>query len=77
MDIAERRIAVRDLFDGYRGSGEHGVVAYGGDLDVRPPYQREFVYKGHQRDMVIDTVLRGRPLNVIRRIQRDEVGDAV
>jgi hypothetical protein len=46
-------------------NAESGVVAYNGKLDVRPPYQREFVYKDKQREAVIDTVLKGYPLNVI------------
>lgn len=33
--------------------------------DIRPKYQREFVYKDAQRDEVIRTVLKGLPLNVI------------
>nr|WP_254616388.1 DUF262 domain-containing protein [Pseudomonas koreensis] len=42
-----------------------GVQAYGGKLDVRPPYQREFVYKDKQRDAVLETLRRGFPLNVM------------
>lgn len=33
-------------------NNEKGVVGYGGKLDIRPPYQREFVYKDKQRDNV-------------------------
>lgn len=44
---------------------EDGVRGYGGKLDIRPPYQREFVYKDHQRDAVIHTVSKGFPLNVM------------
>jgi len=65
MKITERKIKIRDIFDGYKNSEEEGVVAYGGRLDVRPKYQREFVYKDKQRDAVIETVLKGFPLNVM------------
>ena len=65
MKITERKIKIRDIFDGYKDSEEEGVVAYGGRLDVRPKYQREFVYKDKQRDAVIETVLKGFPLNVM------------
>ena len=44
---------------------EGGVVGYVGKLDIRPPFQREFVYKAKQRDAVIDTIVRGFPLNVM------------
>nr|WP_306255021.1 DUF262 domain-containing protein [Ornithinimicrobium cryptoxanthini] len=33
-------------------------------MNIRPPYQREFVYKDKQRDAVIDTIFKGFPLNV-------------
>ena len=65
MKIDLHRIKVRDVCDGYRDNAEEGVVAYGGKLDVRPKYQREFVYKDKQRDAVIDTVRKDFPLNVM------------
>ncbi|MBI5729058.1 MAG: HNH endonuclease, partial [Candidatus Magasanikbacteria bacterium] len=52
MKIDLHRISVRKVFDGYKDSDEEGVVAYGGKLDIRPKYQREFVYKPEQRDAV-------------------------
>ena len=64
MNITEQHITVRDLFDGYQDSGDDGVVALGGRLDIRPPYQREFIYKPEQQRAVIDTVLKDCPLNV-------------
>ena len=65
MKIRLEHIAVRDLFDGYQDHGEKGVVAYGGKLDVRPAYQREFIYKSDQQQAVIDTLSKGYPLNVM------------
>ena len=65
MNIRLEHIAVRDLFDGYQDNGENGVVAYGGKLDVRPAYQREFIYKPEQQRAVIDTLSKGYPLNVM------------
>ena len=65
MTIQLVHIKVRDLFNGYQDNGPDGVVAYGGKLDVRPAYQREFVYKLEQRQAVIDTLSKGYPLNVM------------
>ena len=65
MTIQLVHIKVRDLFNGYQDNGLDGVVAYGGKLDVRPAYQREFVYKPKQQQAVIDTVSKGYPLNVM------------
>ena len=65
MKIELKEIAVRELVANYADNQENGVVAYGGKLDVRPPYQREFVYGDKERMAVIDTVMQGFPLNVM------------
>ena len=65
MKVELHDIAVRELIAGYSDDGEGGVTGYSGNLDIRPPYQREFVYKDRQRDAVIDTITKGFPLNVM------------
>ena len=65
MKIEETKVTIGDLVDGYRDNGEGGVIGYGGNLDIRPRYQREFVYKDKQRNAVIQSVLSGFPLNVM------------
>jgi hypothetical protein len=65
MKIELREILVRDLANGYEDNAEEGVFGYGGKLDIRPPYQREFIYKDKQRDAVIDTITKNFPLNTI------------
>ena len=65
MKITLKEISVRDLTDGYEDNGDTGVIGYGGKLDIRPPYQREFIYKDAQRDAVINTVTKDFPLNVM------------
>jgi hypothetical protein len=72
MRIDPKEITVRDLVKGYKDSAEAGVVAYGGKLDVRPAYQREFIYKDKQRDAVIDTINKGYPLNVMYWAVRED-----
>lgn len=65
MKITQHEIPIQEIFDGFRDDGENGVTAYGGRLDVRPPYQREFIYKPEQEKAVINTVINGFPLNVM------------
>jgi Protein of unknown function DUF262/HNH endonuclease len=65
MKIELKEITVRDLAVGYKDSAEAGVVGYGGRLDIRPPYQREFIYKDKQRNAVINTITKDFPLNVM------------
>lgn len=72
MKIELKEITVRDLSDGYEDNAENGVVGYGGRLDIRPPYQREFIYKDKQRDAVITTITRDFPLNVMYWAVRED-----
>ena len=65
MKIKLHEILVKDLYKGYIDKNEDGVWAYEGKLSIRPPYQREFVYKDDQRKAVIDTVRKNFPLNVM------------
>ena len=65
MKIELHKIPVRQLVEDYRDDGEGGVTGYGGRLDIRPKYQREFVYKQSQRDAVINSIQNNRPLNVM------------
>ena len=65
MNIQLHEIEIRDLVTGYEDKGDEGVVGYGGKLDIRPAYQREFIYKDKQREAVVDSVMNGFPLNVM------------
>ena len=65
MEIKKMAIRIADLFDGYSNDDELGVFAYGGKLNIRPAYQREFIYKPDQQLAVIQSVLNGFPLNTM------------
>lgn len=65
MKIELKEIAIRDVAKGYINDNEEWVVGFGGLLNIRPKYQREFVYKDKQRDSVIETVRKDFPLNVM------------
>ena len=72
MKIILHKIPVRDLYAGYVNSGYDGVVGYGGALDIRPMFQREFVYDNAKQQAVITTLLSGFPLNVMYWSKRVE-----
>ena len=74
MKIELKKITVRELADDYVDNEEAGVLGYSGKLDIRPPYQREFVYKDKQRDAVIDTIFKSFPLNVMYWAVREDGG---
>jgi hypothetical protein len=52
-------VSIRDLVNGFTDTEELGVYAFGGNLNVRPAYQREFVYDDKKRALVIDSVASG------------------
>lgn len=72
MKIQLKEITVRELTKDYQDNDEQGVVGYGGKLDIRPPYQREFIYKDKQRDAVINTIEKDFPLNVMYWAVRED-----
>lgn len=72
MKIELKEITVSDLITGYQDNQEYGVTGYDGKLDIRPPYQREFIYKDKQRDAVINTITKGFPLNVMYWAVRED-----
>lgn len=74
MKIQLHKIRIGDVFHGYIDSAEEGVVAYNGTLDIRPKYQREFVYDNKKRAAVIETIEQGFPLNVMYWMVRDGGG---
>lgn len=65
MKISLEHILVKDLVNGFNDNGENGVYGFGGQLNIRPKYQREFIYDIPQQQAVIDTILKGYPLNVM------------
>lgn len=73
MVINEMKLKVRDLIQGYNeDDATNRVVAWGGKLDVRPEYQREFVYDDDKRNAVINTVLNSFPLNIMYFVDRQD-----
>lgn len=72
MKIELKEITVRELTQDYQDNEENGVVGYGGKLDIRPPFQREFIYKDKQRDAVINTITKDFPLNVMYWAVRED-----
>lgn len=72
MKIELLDITVRELVEGYEDDGDGGVRGYDGLLDIRPPFQREFIYKEKERNAVIDSILKEFPLNVMYWSDRED-----
>lgn len=70
--VAQTNIKVSDLVNGYLNDTATGAVeAYNGRLNVRPAYQREFVWDkgsttgGKKQEALIDSIMKGYPINVM------------
>lgn len=80
MQIDKTEIKIKELVAGYTRDEESSqVVAYADSsgvarLNIRPKYQREFVYKEAQRNAVIDTILKGFPLNIMYWVKNVDFG---
>lgn len=77
MEITLHQIKIRELAEGYQDLSvtEEGIVGFGGRLNIRPKYQREFVYDDKKRNAVIDTVWNKFPLNVMYWVETDGTSD--
>ena len=72
MKIEQINVTVGEVVKGYVNNEEQGVRGYDGLLDIRPPYQREFIYNDKEQQAVINTVLHGYPLNVMYWVKRSD-----
>ena len=72
MNIELKEIKVRDLTKGYQDNEENGVIGYDEKLDIRPPFQREFVYDIKERNAVLNTLQKDFPLNVMYWAVRED-----
>lgn len=72
MKIQLNEVTIREIANGFLDSAEEGVVGYGGLLDIRPKYQREFVYDEKKRNAVVETIRKGFPLNVMYWVVTDQ-----
>jgi len=72
MNIELHELEIREVVNGYVDSADEGVFGYGGKLNIRPKYQREFIYDEIRRNAVIDTVRKGFPLNVMYWVKNED-----
>jgi hypothetical protein len=72
MNIQLHEIPVRDVVHNFVNNDEEGVIGYDGKLNIRPKYQREFIYGEKQRNAVIDTLTKNFPLNVMYWAQNED-----
>ncbi|MBQ9772675.1 MAG: DUF262 domain-containing protein [Lentisphaeria bacterium] len=72
MKIELHELTIREIAENYTDNNENGVTGYNGKLNIRPKYQREFVYDDKKRNAVIETIIRGFPLNVMYWVKNSD-----
>lgn len=72
MKIILNNIKIKDIFNGFSDNGEDGVFAYDGKLTIRPSYQREFIYDLKKQENVLQTIIKGFPLNTMYWVKTGE-----
>jgi len=65
MKIKPKKVTIRELCKKYLDNQEDGIFGLSGKLNIRPQYQREYVYPPEKRDAVIETVFKNYPLNAM------------
>jgi len=74
MDIVRMDIPIQDIVlynkqtmkcDGFVDNEEEGVYGMDGKLDIRPIYQREFIYNDKAQESVIDSAINNFPIGLI------------
>lgn len=67
-------ITVADIIKGYvdKSDDEEGIYGYGGKLNIRPKYQRNFVYDDKKRSAVIRTLAKGFPLGIMYWVKNND-----
>ena len=66
MEMHEERIPIRDIIEEYSDDGNGPVIGMGGRLNIRPPYQREYLYSGNSefKESLIQSIYLGRPISL-------------
>ena len=72
MEIKLHTIKIRELVEGFINNDEEGVIGYNGRLNIRPKYQREFVYNEKQQIEVIKSIFKNFPLNVMYWVKNED-----
>lgn len=84
--VQQKNIKVSDLVEGYLNDTTTGSVeAFNGRLNVRPAYQREFVWDkgsttgGKKQEALIDSIMKGYPINVMYwvKIGQNQAGEDI
>ncbi len=64
--IEHKTIEIREIIDGYKIDEHGGIRGFGGNLDIRPQYQREYIHENNLefQKKLIDSIYNELPIGV-------------
>ncbi len=70
MKITPMNFSLKEIAENYReNDSDNSVIGLNGRLDIRPKYQRQFVYPKDKQEAVVRSVLSDYPINVMYWVQ--------
>ena len=74
MKINPLKIQIKDVISGYidNSEKEEGIFGFDGILNIRPKYQRNYVYDSKKSEAVIDTVSKDFPLGIMYWVKNED-----
>ena len=72
MKAKHQKIKVKELVAGFINKDEEGVYGFSGHLNIRPPYQREFIYDRKKKEAVIRSIKNNMPLNIMYWVKNND-----
>lgn len=74
MKISPLNIRIKDVVSGYvdNSEKEEGIFGFDGALNIRPKYQRNYVYDSKKSEAVIDTVSKDFPLGIMYWVKNED-----
>jgi len=72
MRINKTEWTVKEVTEGYNDLKQNGCFSMNDQLNIRPIYQREFVYDDNKQKAVINSILNGLPLNVMYWVKQKD-----
>ena len=74
MNITPKKISIRELVEGYEKDEDDRIAGWGGKLDIRPAYQREYIHENNPefKQNLIKSIYLQRPINLIYFAKRSE-----
>lgn len=75
MKVERQQITIEELYENFEDEGENGILGYDERLNIRPPYQREFVYKPAQQEAVIRSIMNNFPIGIMYWVKTEDNGE--